>query len=135
MTNFATLAIENVCLKSDNMTLSDLNFHLISFTMDDETNRNQFYQYMQQMKEYAGYGDDLERFSKTVIELVEVLEIIADGTDWDIQPYLEMKKQASDFLDKHYEEYQTQQSHANHREQVEGEIAKGARLTNHRIKL
>ena len=135
MTNFATLAIENVCLKSDNMTLSDLNFHLISFAMDDETNRTQFYQYMQQTKEYAGHDDDLERFSKTVIEFVEVLEIIADGTNWDIQPYLEMKKQASDFLDKHYEKYQTQQSHANHREQVESEIAKGARLTNHRIKL
>ena len=135
MTDFAKLAIENVCLKSDYMTLSDLNFHLISFTMNDETNRNQFYQYMQQMKEYAGYGDDLERFSKTVIELVEVLEIIADGREWDIQPYLEMKKQASDFLDKYYEEYQTQQSHTNHREQVESEIAKGARITNHRIKL
>ena len=135
MSDFAILAIENVCLKSDNRTLLDLNFHLISFTMNDETNRNQFYQYMQQMKEYAGCGDDLERFSKTVIELVEVLEIIADGTDWDIQSYLEMKKQASDYLDKYYEEYQTQQSHANHREQVENELSKGARLTNHRIKL
>ena len=106
--NSTILAIENVCLKSDYMTLSDLNFRLISFTMNDETMRNQFYQYMQSMREYAGDGDDLERFSKTVIELVEVLEIIADGTNWDIQPYLEMKKQASDFLDKYYEEYQTQ---------------------------
>ena len=106
--NSTILAIENVCLKSDYMTLSDLNFHLVSFTMNDETMRNQFYQYMQSMRECAGYGDDLERFSKTVIELVEVLEIIADGTNWDIQPYLEMKKQASDFLDKYYEEYQTQ---------------------------
>ena len=100
--NSTILAIENVCLKSDNRTLSDLNLHLISFTMDDETNRNQFYQYMQSMKEYARHDDELASFSKTVIELVEVLEIIADGGNWDIQPYLEMKKQASDFLDKYY---------------------------------
>ena len=102
MSDFAILAIENVCLKSDNRTLLDLNFHLISFTMNDETNRNQFYQYMQQVKEYVGHDDDLVCFSKMVIEFVEVLEIIADGTNWDIQPYLEMKKQASDFLDKYY---------------------------------
>ena len=107
MTNFATLMIENACLKSDYMVLLDLNFHLISFAMNDETNRTQFYQYMQQIKEYAQTSDELESYSKMVVEFVEVLEITADGSNWDIQPYLEMKKQASDFLDKHYEKYQT----------------------------